>query len=194
MNSHCTGQSSAVICRGIRADDFRQRVAARAQQRRRQVALDVLDQAKALVDQRGIKLDQAGAGADLCQRGAAGVDAADADQGEWRLPHAHRFPPPSVSTGGTAGGQKDRPAPSYGWSRAGRGRASVVLDDHAVDAARAREWTTSSGSLGLRSGAVFSSTRKSPAFLRTRSRASIPFSRRWSIAAIAAVAQARRVW
>ena len=53
-----------------------------AQQRRDQVRLDALDQAEALVDQRRIKLDQAGAGADLGQRGTTGIDAAGADQRE----------------------------------------------------------------------------------------------------------------
>ena len=66
--------------RRIRADDLRQRVAPGAQQGRRQIALDVLDQAKPLVNQRRVELDQAGAGADLRQRRAAGIDAADADQ------------------------------------------------------------------------------------------------------------------
>src|ERR1700730_4645239 len=50
---------------GIGADDFGQRIASGAQQRRRQIVLDVVDQAKDPVDQRRIELDQAGAGADF---------------------------------------------------------------------------------------------------------------------------------
>jgi len=56
--------------RRIGADDLGQRVAPGAQQRRSQIVLDIFDQAEALVGQRRIKLDQAGAGADLGQRGA----------------------------------------------------------------------------------------------------------------------------
>src|SRR5450631_1978978 len=63
--------------RGIGADDFGERIAPGAQQRRGKIVLDGIDQPKALVDQRRIKLDQAGAGADFCQRGAAGVDTTD---------------------------------------------------------------------------------------------------------------------
>src|SRR5260221_14430334 len=63
---------------GIGADDFGQRVATGAQQRRGEIVLDVVDQAKALVGQRRLELDQARAGAGFYELGNAGVVAAGA--------------------------------------------------------------------------------------------------------------------
>ena len=63
-------------------------------------------------------------------------------------------------------------------------RAVVVLATIMPSTWRERAiCTTSSSSLRLRSGAIFSSTGESPAFWRTRSRASITFARRSSRAA-----------
>src|ERR1700753_2296566 len=46
----------------IGADDLGKRIAPGAEQGRGQIALDVFDQPEPLIHQRGIKLDQAGAG------------------------------------------------------------------------------------------------------------------------------------
>ena len=129
------------MVRRIRADDLRERVAAGPQQRRGEIGLDAVDEPEPLVDQRRIKLDQAGAGADFRQRGAAGIDAADADQRKRAFgahigfrDHARRQPEQRPARQ-SALLSRARPA------RASvEGRASVVLaDDHAVDAARARD-------------------------------------------------------
>ncbi len=171
--------------RGIGADDFRQRIAPGPQQGRRQIVLDVVDQAETLVDQRRIKLDQAGAGADLGQRGAAGVDAADADQRK-RAFGTHiglRHHPGRQAE--TAAARTTRPARSArACSRKVEGRASVVLATIMPSTRRERAMcTTSSSSARLRSGAIFNSTGESPAFCRTRSRASITRASRSSSAA-----------
>ena len=60
-----TGQSSAVMVAASAPTIFDSKFAPGSQQRRGEIALDVVDEAKALVDQRRIKLDQAGAGADF---------------------------------------------------------------------------------------------------------------------------------
>ena len=116
--SSYTGQSSAVIVAASAptiSDSESRPVRSKVEDRS---LLMSLDQAEALVDQRRIKLDQAGAGADLGQRGAAGVDAADADQRKRAL-GAHiglRHHPRRQAE--TAAGPTSRPARWRGLSRA----------------------------------------------------------------------------
>ena len=86
---------------------------------------------------------------------------------ETRLRRAHRSPPPSGSTAGTAAAPTSRPARcARSCSRKVEGRASVVLATIMPSTRRERAMcTTSSSSARLRSGAIFSSTGESPAFL-----------------------------
>jgi len=68
-------------------------------------------------------------------------------------------------------------------SRSDDGRAKVVLATIMPSTRRERAMcTTSSSSPSVKSGAIFNSTGESPAFSRTRSRASITFASRSSSA------------
>ena len=110
--------------RGIGADDFGQRVAPGAQQRRGKIVLDVVDQAKALVDQRRNK-----AGSGWRRRGSWSARrrryrCRRRRSAETRPRRAHRSRPPSASTAETAAAPTIRPALLGAESARARSRAA----------------------------------------------------------------------
>src|SRR5579883_1935226 len=104
-----------------------------AHEERREVALDAPDQSGSFVDQCGVELDEARAGANLRIGVRAARDAADADQRD-----VAASAPPHLREERGRGGEQGFAAEASGFTRMAaleirRPRHRRVRDDHAVD-------------------------------------------------------------
>ena len=97
---------------GVEADQFVEPRVAAALQRSAQFGLDLVDQRKSAEDQRAVELHQAGAGANLGERGRARNRCRRRRSAGTHLRPAHRSPPACALRAQTADGPKARPPPS----------------------------------------------------------------------------------